>query len=205
LISAVAKLISTHNIRPMKKAFALIAAATLAISSAQAVIVFNPTNPLNVANQGGFTGTYNPSNLDPFTQARVRFTFSNLNPTSFSITGISLSGPGISGALTFSDLNVTTNGNVTTSYISLSSTVDPLDFATSTLSFNMPGGFINDGATFSASITYASVDGDQVGTSTGVLYSAQSAAPIPEPGTWAAAALLVGGAAYARWRKRKVA
>ena len=30
-------------------------------------------------------------------------------------------------------------------------------------------------------------------------------APIPEPGTWAAAALLVGGAAFARWRKRKSA
>jgi autotransporter-associated beta strand protein len=30
-------------------------------------------------------------------------------------------------------------------------------------------------------------------------------APIPEPGTWAAAALLVGGAAFARWRKRKTA
>ena len=30
----------------------------------------------------------------------------------------------------------------------------------------------------------------------------QSAAPIPEPGTWAAAALLAGGAAFARWRKR---
>jgi hypothetical protein len=27
-------------------------------------------------------------------------------------------------------------------------------------------------------------------------------APVPEPGTWAAAALLVGGAAFARWRKR---
>jgi len=29
------------------------------------------------------------------------------------------------------------------------------------------------------------------------------AEPIPEPGTWAAAALLAGGAAYARWRKRR--
>lgn len=27
-------------------------------------------------------------------------------------------------------------------------------------------------------------------------------APIPEPGIWAAAALLVGGAAFARWCKR---
>ena len=35
--------------------------------------------------------------------------------------------------------------------------------------------------------------------------TAGSSAPIPEPGTWAAAALLVGGAAFARWRKRKVA
>jgi hypothetical protein len=27
-------------------------------------------------------------------------------------------------------------------------------------------------------------------------------AAVPEPGTWAAAALLVGGAGYVRWRKR---
>ena len=27
---------------------------------------------------------------------------------------------------------------------------------------------------------------------------------VPEPGTWAAAALLVGGAAFARWRRRKL-
>lgn len=33
-------------------------------------------------------------------------------------------------------------------------------------------------------------------------FSTQSAAPVPEPGTWAAAALLTGGAAFARWRKR---
>ncbi len=30
-----------------------------------------------------------------------------------------------------------------------------------------------------------------------------TATPVPEPGTWAAAALLVGGAALARWRRRK--
>jgi hypothetical protein len=32
-----------------------------------------------------------------------------------------------------------------------------------------------------------------------------TAEPIPEPGTWAAAALLVSGAAFMRWRRRKVA
>jgi hypothetical protein len=31
----------------------------------------------------------------------------------------------------------------------------------------------------------------------------QLSAAVPEPGTWAAAALLVGGAAFARWRKRR--
>ena len=36
-------------------------------------------------------------------------------------------------------------------------------------------------------------------------YTPVGPAPIPEPGTWAAAAVLVGGAAFARWRKRKVA
>ena len=30
-----------------------------------------------------------------------------------------------------------------------------------------------------------------------------ASAAVPEPGTWAAAALLVGGAAFARWRKRR--
>jgi len=34
------------------------------------------------------------------------------------------------------------------------------------------------------------------------LYGVNSAEPIPEPGTWAAAALLMGSAAFMRWRKR---
>ena len=32
-----------------------------------------------------------------------------------------------------------------------------------------------------------------------------ASAAVPEPGTWAEAALLAGGAAYARWRRRKLA
>lgn len=37
------------------------------------------------------------------------------------------------------------------------------------------------------------------------IYAGQGAGPaaVPEPGTWAAAALLAGGAAFARWRKRR--
>ena len=42
---------------------------------------------------------------------------------------------------------------------------------------------------------------DEVGVA--ILAGDTGAAPIPEPGTWAAAALLVGGAAFMRWRKRR--
>lgn len=38
-----------------------------------------------------------------------------------------------------------------------------------------------------------------------ITYEYTPAEAIPEPGTWAAAALLAGGAAFMRWRKRKVA
>ena len=37
----------------------------------------------------------------------------------------------------------------------------------------------------------------------GILLSAGAAAPIPEPGTWAAMAIFAGGAAYAGWRRRR--
>jgi len=30
-------------------------------------------------------------------------------------------------------------------------------------------------------------------------------APVPEPGTWAAAVLLAGAAGYVRWRRRRAA
>jgi MYXO-CTERM domain-containing protein len=36
-----------------------------------------------------------------------------------------------------------------------------------------------------------------------VTYTGGGSEPIPEPGTWAAAALLAGAAGYVRWRRRK--
>ena len=44
-----------------------------------------------------------------------------------------------------------------------------------------------------------------LGGTINLTYEYTPAEVIPEPGTWAAAALLVGGAAFARWRKRKSA
>ena len=42
-----------------------------------------------------------------------------------------------------------------------------------------------------------------MGDATAAFTMAYGSAAIPEPGTWAAAALLAGGAAFARWRKRR--
>jgi formylglycine-generating enzyme required for sulfatase activity len=60
------------------------------------------------------------------------------------------------------------------------------------------GGFISSSyrVNFSPSAEYSSI-GFRLATST-------AAEPIPEPGTWAGAALLVGGAAFARWRRRRI-
>ena len=193
----------------MKKAFALVAAATFAISSAQGAIIFHPANPLNVVDQGGFTGT-GTSAGDPYEAVRLRFNFSGLNPSplpaSFQISNIFVKGPGITTSLSLGSITITGNGNSPlTSLVALNSTVPSLNFATDNVevSFDVPAGVINDGASFTTFVTYATLDFDQVSTSTtGPIFQAQNAAPIPEPGTWAAAALLAGGAAFMRWRKR---
>jgi len=190
----------------MKKILTIAAAASLALSAAQGTIVFNPAVALNVVDQGGFTGSFTPDN--PYVVARIGFNFSGLNPSplpaSFVISNISLEGPGITSSLSFSDITVTGNGVVRTAFANLNSSVASLNFASSLVSFSLPGGFINDGATFLLTIQYRDSLEEQLNTSTGVFFAAQDPgpAPIPEPGTWAAAALLIGGAAFARWRKR---
>lgn len=191
----------------MKKALSLLALSLLAISSAQAAIIFNPTNPLNVSNQGGFTGVVTGAE-DPFVEALVRFNITGLNPSplpsSFQISGISLRGDGITTSLSFSNITITGNGTFVTSFVNLNNPISNLDFANSLVSFNLPGGgVINDGALFTVTARYRSgVEFDQITSSTGPIYDAQTSAAIPEPGTWAAAALLAGGAAFMRWRKR---
>ena len=68
-------------------------------------------------------------------------------------------------------------------------------FAINTGAFNGTAGFANalNGGVFSIA---------QSGNDLNLVFTTAGGAPIPEPGTWAAAALLVGGAAFMRWRKR---
>ena len=61
--------------------------------------------------------------------------------------------------------------------------------------FNGTGGFANalNGGSFSLA---------QSGNDLNLVFTAAGGAAVPEPGTWAAAALLAGGAAFMRWRRR---
>lgn len=189
----------------MKTFLSILAASLVAATSSQAVIVFNPANPLFVDNQGGFAGSATIGGT--FVNARVQFVFTGLTlPTSFQISNILLKGDGITGSLSFSNINITANGTTTAGPVNLTTPISSFNFTNSLVDFDLPGGsVINDGAEFLVRLQYRDIDSDFVITSTtGPTFKAQNAGPepIPEPGTWAAAALLAGGAAFARWRKR---
>jgi autotransporter-associated beta strand protein len=67
--------------------------------------------------------------------------------------------------------------------------------------FNLNTGANNDTAGFANGLGGGTFSLAQSGNDLNLIFTA--APPIPEPGTWAAAALLAGGAAFMRWRKRK--
>ena len=190
----------------MKAILSILVATLVAATSAQAVIVFNPAVPLNVVDEGGFTGVGTSAGA-PYDMARLRFTFTSLNPSplpsSFQITNISLEGPGITTSLSFPSVTITGNGQFLTSFVPLNTTLASVDFTLATVSFDLPAAAVNDGSSFTVAVRYADSLEDQVATTTsGPIYAAQAPAAVPEPGTWAAAALLASGAAFARWRKR---
>ena len=72
--------------------------------------------------------------------------------------------------------------------------------------FNLNTGAVNGTAGFANGLAGGSFSLVQSldGKDLNLVFTAAAApgAPVPEPGTWAAAALLAGGAAFMRWRKR---
>jgi len=119
--------------------------------------------------------------------------FSVGNEFNINLWSLSSTGPDTSGPIA--------NFNSTTSYEWLVATASNITgfnashFAVNVGATNGTGGFSNPldgGYTFGVR---------QAGGNLYVTYG--QAAPIPEPGTWAAMALFAGGAAYAGWRRRQ--
>ena len=186
------------------KKLSFLAAASLFLSATApaTTIQFNPTLPLDVVNQGGFVGTYNPP--QNYTRAIVSFEFSLLNPSplasSFFITNIKLAGDGITGSLSFANLEITGNDFFSTAAVNLSTPTSSLNFVNSLVSFDVPANVINPDAEFAISIQYRNNNGTQVNTSDIVLAPTYEA--VPEPSTYALLALTAAGLVAHRWRKR---
>lgn len=78
--------------------------------------------------------------------------------------------------------------------VGVTNAFDSSFFNINTNAVNGTGGFTGATGVFSLSLD---------GNNDLFLNYAGAGAPVPEPGTWAAAALLAGGAAFVRWRRRR--
>jgi hypothetical protein len=190
-----------------------VAASMTASSDADAAIVFFDVNPDRVVNSGDtFSfGNINLSNATYDSSATApSFTFSNffgnLSASGASIEfttsdfGFYLEAYGfgdlISGALEWSNSGgYLASSTDVTRYIGLR-----LDSGGS--NFNYGWASITGGALDSVIVNSFAFQGTP---NTAILAGDQGGGPepIPEPGTWAAAALLMGGATYLGWRRRR--
>ena len=130
------------------------------------------------------TGSLNLSNLSVGSEF-------NINLWSFS---------GISPDTNGSAVNFDPNQNYTWKILTAAGGIGGFDasyFKLNTFSTNGTGGFLNSlaGGSFSLGVS---------GNDLNLLFTAAGPAGVPETGTWAAAALLVGGAAFVRWRRARI-
>lgn len=118
------------------------------------------------------------------------------NPFDINLWSLSGISPDVNGAATNFDNTQNYTWEILT-YTSLNGTFNSNLFAINTSANNGTSGFANSlgGGTFSLA-----VDGDSLNL---LFTAAAGPAPVPEPGTWAAAAVLAGAAGYIRWRRRK--
>lgn len=169
-----------------------VAPAKAACSPSNAVCTsFDPSQVANVVDYTGFTGTLTPPSggSNQLTRAKVLFDFAGTwNPT-FSITGISLSGPGITGSLSFGDVTLSTYSNpdfAETNLVALTTALSTVNFGTDSpapkLSFTIPAGAASAGATLTASIQYRNISGSQVLTSGSNLVTTASGGTAATPG-----------------------
>lgn len=144
---------------------------------------FNPSTVSTPTSVGGFTGSANASVSDPFTRALVRFNISNFTGSPFTLSDISIEGPGINASLPSpkATLSITGNGNFSTSFFALDTNLSSVNFSSSKISFTIPSG-VGNGVTISSLIRYASALPDQnfsTVSQTGFTTTADVPGPLP--------------------------
>lgn len=163
-------------------------AACLPTDPSSTCTTFDPSTPSSLSGYDNFAGQFSPPvpPLDNrYNQARVQFRFGGSWTSPFSISGISLTGDGITTSLSAPDktINSPTNDydDNSTAWVNLNSNVSTLDFDRSTLSFVIPGGVADPGATIESRIQYRSINGSQLNSSSGNSLSTARDTRVPGP------------------------
>jgi hypothetical protein len=188
-------------IHPMKKiltTLTVIAAAALG-AQGQTTIEIPNTGSSSLTNLTLDPSSFNPPVTQPYKEARLFFSVSAI-PSGVTVTlsGITLTGDGISSSLSYSDVTLNSTETFRTLYQNLNSTVRPWTPDDSRVSFNVQisGGALAPLSSLGYGVTYRDLSGDQVATSPGNL----SIVAVPEPSTYAAAAGLL---ALFLWSSRR--
>ncbi len=183
-------------------AFAALAAGTLVFYAPEAraacsggnniCATFDPGSASTVSGIGGFTGTFTPPFGSPpssydLSKVRAQFAVSNYTGAGFTLTGISLTGQGISTTLPLANLAIPGNSAPGTPFLTSFSNLDSsisnptlFNFSGSTISFTIPTG-LNLGTTITASIQYQSADGSGQSTTSGNPFITTASVPGPLP------------------------
>jgi hypothetical protein len=191
-------------IRPMKKIL-----TTLTVIAATALGVQGQT--INVPNTGTgsltnltFTlGTFNPA-IAPYNRAKLLFAANGLSAgASITISGMTLTGDGITTPPTFPDVTISSNLDPEDPVFTITSrrtisSVSSWNTANSRLSFNyqVNNGSLSIGSNIFYRLEYSDIDNFNVNTTVGNL----SIVAVPEPSTYAAAAGLL---ALFLWSSRR--
>ncbi len=159
--------------------------------------LFDPTSSSSVNSTGGFAGGGTPGDMAPgYEQAQVYFRINGTWDTPFTISGISLTGEGITTPLVFPDLEIPTPASMPSSWTStlpqnldvLIPTGTSMNFVNNRLSFTIPANVANISSNFSsisASLRYLSIadngNSSESVTSSRVQFTATTPTPGPIP------------------------
>jgi hypothetical protein len=170
---------------------------------------------------GILSGSYDVDNLDPTdpatliqnTTGRIRLTL--LGPGAPSLINGSLISPLSTSPASDSGQTIAPSTSQTFTLLSgpgvNESTFSSDQLANAAYYSALGGGTFNSSLSRVVGLFVGGTDFDThtttvlAGGTINITYEYTPVGAIPEPGTWAAAALLAGGAAFVRWRKRKVA